>query len=106
MSNNSAEIITVDTCYSLESMLDIISTEKLYKEIITIVEKSESICIDASKVSKISTPAIQIILALDIFMESCAKSLVIQSPSEAFLSGFQDLGLGSSTIMNKLIYRS
>lgn len=102
MSKDSAAIASTNACYVLESMLDIVSAEKLYRDIASIVDESESVCIDASRVSKISTPAIQILLSLDTFMESCAKSLELQSPSEAFLSAFQDLGLGSSNIMNKI----
>jgi anti-anti-sigma regulatory factor len=51
--------------------------------------------IDASAVDRLSTPCVQILLSAVQHMEQHGISFVIRSPSDAFVTAFDDLGLFS-----------
>ena len=49
--------------------------------------------IDARAVERMTTPAVQVIVALSRALEAERRSLTVALPSAAFLSAFSDLGL-------------
>lgn len=51
--------------------------------------------VDASAVDRLSTPCVQVLIAGLQHMEQNGTPFVIKSPSDAFVSAFDDLGLFS-----------
>jgi len=79
----------------LRDVLDIAFADKLKNEILNVHEEAadSGLALDASKVGRITTPCIQVILSA---ASSCEKSHIdfrIISPSEVFTKAFADLGL-------------
>lgn len=50
--------------------------------------------IGAEAVERMTTPAVQVLVALSRALEAERSRLVVRSPSPAFLGAFSDLGLG------------
>ena len=79
----------------LKEILDISYAEKLKAEVMQSFEKfaEKGLTLDASSVNRVTTPCVQVILAV---AQSCSMASVnfkIISPSEAFARAFDDLGL-------------
>jgi anti-anti-sigma regulatory factor len=81
------------TMKPLPESMDIASAQELFKTFTGYTKKPADITLDASKVERITTPAIQLILALAKTLEADKHSLSIASPSEQFVAAFEDLGL-------------
>ena len=79
----------------LKEVLDISVAEKFKYEVIEYLEKSSKngVTLDAEKVSRITTPCVQVIISLE---KSCKLSSIkfkILTPSDAFKKAFAELGL-------------
>lgn len=81
--------------YLLPETLDISTAEDLLGELKKAAEQSTSITIDGSKAERITTPAIQLLLALEKSFEKADTELHVISPSENLQAAFADLGLKS-----------
>lgn len=80
---------------SLPAVLDIRSASSFYDEVKAISTAGTNLSVDAKKVEKITTPAIQILLAASA--EVCKKkgSFKIQKPSSEMTAAFVIMGLES-----------
>ncbi len=78
---------------SLNGNLDLASAEGLKDEFLSGLGAGEALTIDASAVERISTAAIQTLIAGAAALKSAGVGFNLSSPSEAFVKAFQDLGL-------------
>jgi anti-anti-sigma factor len=84
--------------FMLAPILNIESAEDFLcavKEHVAKVGLDKNILLDASKVESITTPAIQVIIALSKIAERNGGSITVRSPSEAISKVFQTIGLYS-----------
>jgi anti-anti-sigma regulatory factor len=64
---------------------------------------SRSVVIDASAVERISTSAIQLLLAMDQAMAGSDEDLTLENPSAAFMAAFADCGIRQADMNWKLM---
>ena len=83
-----------DTVFELPSQIDISSAAKLCDDIKAIYT-SNNITLDAGKVDRITTPGIQILLAITTTAKSRGGLVTITKPSEIFQSIISDLGFSN-----------
>jgi anti-anti-sigma regulatory factor len=88
----------------LSASLDISAVERLYTQLKESIEKGEDITLDASQVTRVSTPAIQILISAYGTCHKAGTSFQIKNFNEAILQDLIDLGLGS-TEFHKCIIR-
>lgn len=77
----------------LEASLDISRAEALKAQLMDALETQPALRLQAEAVERITTPAIQIILALLRSCDKAGKPCEILSPSEAMQTAFAQLGL-------------
>jgi two-component system chemotaxis response regulator CheY len=73
----------------LPAVLDLSAAEGFLATLLQAVEAGEPLTLDASAVETLTMPCVQIILAA----KRSDDRLMVEAPSEAFLSAFADLGL-------------
>ncbi|NDF11995.1 MAG: STAS domain-containing protein [Proteobacteria bacterium] len=76
----------------LPAQLDIRAVESFYEEIKKLSERTTHITLDASKVERLTTPCVQIILSLAKYLTASGGALKITSPTVVFSLAFTDLG--------------
>lgn len=79
----------------LPAMLSINAAAELRKDLLHLLDGSGSIEVDASEVERITTPCIQVILAMEKSAASAGRKFRVIAPSEAFSDAFKTLGLSS-----------
>lgn len=78
---------------SLPAMLDIAATHSFFSELKALVESEpESIIADGAEVKRITTPCVQLLLALSKTMDE-GKQFGLAHPSDVMKEVFADLGL-------------
>lgn len=82
-----------DCTINLPTVVDIVSAEALFNDL-NHASHAHKIIIHAEKVERITTPAVQLLLATEKSLSAVEGSFVIQSPSEVFQTALIDLGLG------------
>jgi len=75
--------------FLLPEVCDITCADDFHKKLTIFLQDNKDASLDGSNVKKITTPAVQILLAAD---ESLEGGLKIKSPSEVMESVFEDLG--------------
>lgn len=83
------------TQLSLVASMDLRAAEPLLHSFHEIMVQGGKVVVDASAVDRLSTPCVQILLSAAQHMEQHGIPFVIKSPSDAFVSAFDDLGLFS-----------
>lgn len=83
------------TQLSLVASMDLRAAEPLLHSFHEIMAQGGKVVVDASAVDRLSTPCVQILLSAAQHMEQHGIPFVIKSPSDAFVSAFDDLGLFS-----------
>ena len=83
------------TQLSLVASMDLRAADPLLHSFHEIMGQGGRVVIDASAVDRLSTPCVQILLSAVQHMEQHGMSFVIKSPSDAFVTAFDDLGLFS-----------
>lgn len=83
------------TQLSLVSSMDLRAADPLLHSFHEIMGQGGKVVIDASAVDRLSTPCVQILLSAVQHMEQHGIPFVIRSPSDAFVTAFDDLGLFS-----------
>lgn len=78
---------------SLSSVVDILAAPVLHAALLKALERRRPIVIDAAPVERISTPAIQVLLAAAKAADAAKLDFRVESPSPAVVSAFADLGL-------------
>lgn len=79
--------------YELPAQLDIRAVEQFFDRLRTIAEEADVAMIDASKVERITTPCVQIVLSLSKTLEENGGRLKLKAASDVFHNAFADLGL-------------
>ncbi|HLT77053.1 MAG TPA: STAS domain-containing protein [Ferrovibrio sp.] len=79
----------------LVASMDLRAAEPLLHTFHEALGHNGKIVIDASAVDRLSTPCVQILLSAAQHMEQHNIPFVIRSPSDAFVTAFDDLGLFS-----------
>lgn len=92
-----------DSCFKLPSVLDISYAPSLHENLKEFLHLSNDICLEASGVSRITTPCIQVLIAFYDELKSKGVEVRILNPSENFCKIMVDLGLGQHEITNKYI---
>lgn len=83
------------TQLALVASMDLRTAEPLLHSFHEIMAAGGKVVIDASAVERLSTPCVQILLSAAQHMEQHSIPFVVKSPSDAFVSAFDDLGLFS-----------
>jgi len=86
--------------FIMQEVLDISSSSSFYQQLLDIPKETEHVVLDAGAVEKITTPAIQSLLAFNKFLEETGRSMQIDSPSEEFKSALTDLGIDTQLKLN------
>ncbi|MFN4312373.1 MAG: STAS domain-containing protein [Ferrovibrio sp.] len=83
------------TQLGLVASMDLRTAEPLLHSFHEIMASGGKVVIDASAVERLSTPCVQILLSAVQHMEQHGIPFIVKSPSDAFVSAFDDLGLFS-----------
>lgn len=94
---------TNDSCFKLPSVLDINYAPEFYDHLKEFLHLDSEICLEASSVSRITTPCVQIIISFFEELKSNGKNLKIINPSDDFCRIMADLGLGQHELTTKYI---
>lgn len=84
-----------DYTVSLPQSADILEAEHFHKQCRKALSVEQSVVIDASKVERLTTPVIQLILALEKALTEKGQGFRIVSPSAVAREVFATLGLSS-----------
>ncbi len=80
--------------YKLGSALDISHVERMHKEVIKYLKGNKNLIFDASKVERITTPCIQLLMSVaNQAKKDNDVKFSIKSPSPAFELAMEDLGM-------------
>jgi chemotaxis protein CheX len=77
----------------LSAVVDILATPDLHAALLKALERDRPIVIDGAPVERISTPAIQVLLAAAKAADAAKLKFRMDNPSPALVSAFADLGL-------------
>lgn len=93
---NTSEVLNeLSECIiALPSVVDITNVDVLHRDL-SHASHAQKLVIHADKVERITTPAIQLLLAAEKSLSVTHGILVVHSPSEVFKKALIDLGLGS-----------
>ncbi|MGI9508148.1 MAG: STAS domain-containing protein [Geminicoccaceae bacterium] len=83
-----------DVCrITLPSILDIPAASDLRDAILESVEPEMTVAIESGAVEQITTPGIQVLIAVAAYVERKKASFKMVKPSDVLIDGFSDLGL-------------
>src|SRR3546814_967026 len=88
------------TQLSLVASMDLRAADPLLHSFHEIMAQGGKVVIDAAAVDRLSTPCVQILVSAVQHMEQHGIPFVIRSPSDAFVTAFDDLGDRKSTRLN------
>lgn len=91
------------TVVGLQSILDIRVADALKQTFLEAVEAGKPVTIDATMVERIFTPCIQVILAATEAFDAKEIEFSFKTPTEAFVSAFDELGLFPAMMKWKVI---
>lgn len=81
--------------YNLDAVLDLRAADGLRQRLLELLSENEAICLNASRVKRVSTACVQVIAAFTIAARQSGRQVTITSTSPAFAAGFTSLGLDS-----------
>lgn len=84
-----------NTLLKLPAVMDIRAAEPLLTSLQEALGRGARLVIDATAVDRLSTPCVQVLIGAAQQMEQSNIAFTIKNPSDAFVSGFDDLGLFS-----------
>ena len=82
-----------DDMVALPAVLDLNNIAAVKALLLEQLEKSEDVTIDCSMVTRVTTPAVQILLSYAKTIAIEGRRPQLHNPSEAFRTAFSDLGL-------------
>jgi len=91
------------TVVGLQSILDIRIADALKQTFLEALEAGKPVTIDATMVERIFTPCIQVILAATEAFEEKELEFSFKTPTEAFVSAFDELGLFPTMMKWKVV---
>ena len=95
MNGIQSELIDDTLHITIPRVLDIPAAADLKDLVIEMVEPEMAVSMKSADVEQMTTPGIQVFLAVAAYIERRKAKLKIVKPSEAFIDGFSDLGLFS-----------
>ncbi len=78
---------------ALDIDLDLPAARRLKETLVEALAGEGPVALDAAGVERLSTPAIQVILAAGEHSVACGRPLSIRNATAAFKAAFEDLGL-------------
>ena len=87
------------TTFELPAVLDLKATGPLAEKFLGL--RGQNVVIDASKVERVGTQCVQILLSAAATWKDDMAPLAIANPSDAFTAGLKLLGLSPETVMEK-----
>jgi len=87
---------------TLPSSLDIVVSGDLKEALLYARSMNKKLVLDGSEVDQLSTPAIQLVIAVEQSLTADGIEAVLLNPSAEFASAFDDLGLFSSLMKWKV----
>ncbi len=79
----------------LPAVLDLGQAEKLWVLFGQVIDTGSDVDVDASRVERVSTAPIQIIMSAAMAIEKNKFNFIIKKSSDAFMAGIQELGVES-----------
>lgn len=95
MSEIQSELIDDVLHITIPRVLDIPAAADLKDVVLDMLEPEMAVAIQSTDVEQMTTPGIQVLLAVAAYVDRRKAKLKIVKPSEAFIEGFSDLGLFS-----------
>ena len=95
MNGIQSEIIDDMLHITMPRVLDIPAAADLKDIVLEMVEPEMAVSIQSADVEQMTTPGIQVLLAVAAYIDHRKAKLKVVKPSEAFINGFSDLGLFS-----------
>ena len=84
---------TDELSYDLDAHLDIKSAAGLKARLAKFVDLTGDLMLDAGRVTRMSTPAIQVLAAFILSMTKRGRKVSVSNPSRIFIETFDCLGL-------------
>lgn len=84
---------TDELFYDLDAHLDIKSTAGLKAGLAKFMDLTGDLMLDAGRVTRMSTPAIQVLAAFILSMTKRGRKVSVSNPSQIFVETFSCLGL-------------
>ena len=85
-----------DVCrITLPSVLDIPAAADLRDAVLETVEPEMTIALQSDAVEQVTTPGIQVLIAVAAYVERKKAKFTVTKPSDALIDGINDLGLFS-----------
>ena len=83
-----------DVCrITLPGVLDIPAAADLREAVLDTVESEMTVNIQADEVEQVTTPGIQVLVAVAAFVERKKAKFTMMKPSDELIDGFSELGL-------------
>ncbi len=93
MKDHQAEVAD-DVCrILLPRILDIPAAADLRETVLEMVEPEMTVAIQSDAVEQVTTPGIQMLLAVAAFVERKKAKFTVTKPSDGLVDGFSELGL-------------
>lgn len=95
MSGLKSELVD-DVCHiTLPRLLDIPAGTELREVVLEMVKPGMSVSLQSDAVEQVTTPGIQVLMAIAAHIESLKANLTVVKPTDVLINGFSDLGLFS-----------
>ncbi|MGI9504716.1 MAG: STAS domain-containing protein [Geminicoccaceae bacterium] len=95
MSGLQSDLVNDTYRITLPRVLDIPTAADLREMVLEMVMPEMSVTIQSDTVEQVTTPAVQVLMAVAGHIESQKARLTMAKPSDALIEGFNDLGLFS-----------
>jgi len=93
MSALQSEVIEEACQITLPRVLDIPAAAELRELVLDVVVSGMTVTLKSDAVEQVTTPGVQVLMALAAHIEFQKAKLNVASPSDALIEGFSDLGL-------------
>lgn len=95
MSGVQAEVVDETCQITLPRVLDIPAAAELREAVLEMVVSGMNVTLKSEAVEQITTPGVQVLMAVAAHVDFQKAKLTVVSPSDALIDGFSDLGLFS-----------
>ena len=84
----------MNAAIELAAVLDLSAVVSLHETLLDGLATPGDVTLDASAVDSITTPCVQAVLSMSLSLQESGRRLLVKEPSAAFISAFEELGLG------------
>lgn len=95
MSGLQSDVVDNVCQITLPRILDIPGSAELRELILETVKPGINVSLKSDAVEQVTTPGIQVLMAVAAHIESQKANLIVAKPTDALIDGFSDLGLFS-----------